>query len=179
VSFWWGAGNIDVDPLFARAGYWDDAGTPENTWDDFWVDGDYHLRSSAGRWDGLLGEWVFDDVTSRCIDAGSPGFGLGDEFGEASNVRINMGAYGGTAEASRTPAGWGILSDMSNDGFVGLEDFGMFGSEWGLIGEGGFEAAHLRAGADGPPWGGDLNRDGVVGLGDVLLLAEEWMAGVE
>ena len=46
-----GVGNISADPLFARAGYWDPNGTPNNPKDDFWVEGDYHLKSKTGRWD--------------------------------------------------------------------------------------------------------------------------------
>jgi predicted outer membrane repeat protein len=35
------------DPLFVTDGYWDDNGTPGDGNDDFWVNGDYHLRSSS------------------------------------------------------------------------------------------------------------------------------------
>ena len=35
--------NIDADPLFAALGTWDDADTPDDTTDDAWMDGDYHL----------------------------------------------------------------------------------------------------------------------------------------
>ncbi|HUW20927.1 MAG TPA: right-handed parallel beta-helix repeat-containing protein, partial [Sedimentisphaerales bacterium] len=54
---WEGAGNIDADPCFVDAGYWDQNGTPGDANDDFWVDGDYHLRP-----------------TSPCINAGDPNF---------------------------------------------------------------------------------------------------------
>jgi len=43
-TLYWGAGIIDTDPLIVKFGYWDDNGTPSNPWDDFWVDGDYHLK---------------------------------------------------------------------------------------------------------------------------------------
>ena len=81
---WEGNGNIDVDPLFADS---------ENR--------DYHLKSQAGRWDPISKSWVIDKSTSPCIDAGDPESSIGDE--PASNGdRINMGAYGGTREASKS-----------------------------------------------------------------------------
>jgi hypothetical protein len=59
------------------------------------------LKSEAGRWNPNTKTWVVDDVTSPCIDAGDPNIPVGDEpF--PNGVRINMGAYGGTAEASKS-----------------------------------------------------------------------------
>jgi predicted outer membrane repeat protein len=55
---WPGEGNIDIDPCFVDPGYWDPNGTPEDPNDDFWVDGDYHLKSQAGRWDTNEGRWT-------------------------------------------------------------------------------------------------------------------------
>jgi hypothetical protein len=97
----WGEGNIDADPCFACVGYWDPNGTNRNPWDDFWVDSDYHLKSQAGRWDPNRGSWVKDDVTSSCIDAGDPNSDYSGELWP-NGGRINMGAYGGTAEASKS-----------------------------------------------------------------------------
>jgi hypothetical protein len=37
-------GNIRQDPLFVDPGYWDDNGTPSFPYDDFLVDGDYHIQ---------------------------------------------------------------------------------------------------------------------------------------
>ncbi len=82
---WEGQGNIDVDPLFAD---------PAN--------GDYHLKSQTGRWDPAGESWVPDDATSPCIDAGDPATSVGAEP-EPNGGRINMGAYGGTAQASKSP----------------------------------------------------------------------------
>jgi predicted outer membrane repeat protein len=88
-----------ADPLFVNPGYWDPNGTPDDTIDDFWIDGDYHLKSQAGRWDTASEGWIVDDVTSPCIDAGGPNMPVGDEP-MPNGGRINMGAYGGTEQAS-------------------------------------------------------------------------------
>jgi hypothetical protein len=103
---WPGEGNIDVDPLFVNHGYWvdvNDANVIVEAVDlnAVWIDGDYHLKSQTGRWDLNSQSWVIDDVTSFCIDAGDPNSPIGDEP-EPNGGRINMGAYGGTAEASKS-----------------------------------------------------------------------------
>ncbi|MDI6450098.1 right-handed parallel beta-helix repeat-containing protein [Anaerobaca lacustris] len=92
-------GNIDQDPAFAMPGYWDPNGTPDDFSDDIFVEGDYHLKSQAGRWNPNSESWVADDVTSPCIDAGDPNSPIGHEPFPNGGI-INMGAYGGTAEAS-------------------------------------------------------------------------------
>jgi len=94
----WGAGNLDVDPCFADAGYWD----PN---DDSLLKGDYHLKSLTGRWDPIAEAWAEDDGTSPCIDAGNPATPFEQEPSPHGN-RINMGAYGGTSEASKSDATW-------------------------------------------------------------------------
>jgi len=47
--------------------------------------------------------WVYDTVTSPCIDDGNPGSTLGEESNQSNNIHINMGAYGGAAQASIPP----------------------------------------------------------------------------
>jgi len=138
---WLGQGNISVDPCFAQAGYWDNNGTPDEPWDDFWVEGgDYHLKSQTGRWDptgnsnSAGGTWVNDDVTSPCIDAGDPASPIGYEpF--PSGGRINMGAYGGTAEASKSYFGKPVCEtivagDINGDCKVDFTDFAIMASHW-------------------------------------------------
>jgi len=161
-------GNIEEDPCFVEPGYWNLNGTPENANDDFWVDGDYHLKSEGWRWDeGYNPPWRYDDVTGRCIDSGNPGSPLGDEpvtlavdplnqFGR--NLRINMGAYGGTDEASMPPYDWALRADLTNDGVVDFEDFA------------GQESSRLES-----EQRGDLNRNGAIDMSDVALLTEEWL----
>jgi hypothetical protein len=104
---WEGQGNIDEDPLFANPGYWADVNDPNIVVDEpdfsntIWVDGDYHLKSQSGRWDPVSQIWLIDDLTSPCIDAGDPNSPVGNEP-EPNGGRINMGAYGGTTEASKS-----------------------------------------------------------------------------
>lgn len=91
-------GNFYADPLFVDA-----------------ANGDYHLKSEGWRWNESGESWTWDEVTSPCIDAGDPCSPLGDEPMSISrdpnnlfglNQRINMGAYGGTPQASMPPLGW-------------------------------------------------------------------------
>ena len=130
----WGAGNIDCDPCFANLGYWDPNGTPEDANDDYWIIGDYHLKSQGGRWDPNDGRWTIDDVTSPCIDAGDPMTPIGlESFPNAG--RINMGAYGGTAEASKSyfgdpPCETIVAGDVNGDCKVNFLDFGIMAIHW-------------------------------------------------
>ena len=96
-----GEGNIEVDPDFVREGYWTQP-SPRNPNSSVWIEGDYHLKSEAGRWDPNSQSWVLDNVTSPCIDAGDPNMPVGDEP-DPNGGRINISAYGGTAEASKSP----------------------------------------------------------------------------
>ena len=131
---WPGDGNYDADPCFAQGGYWDPNGTPEDSSDDFWVHGDYHLKSQAGRYDPDDGRWTMDDVTSPCIDAGDPMSPIGLEpF--PNGGRINMGAYGGTAEASKSYFGEPVCEtivagDINGDCEVNFLDFQFMALHW-------------------------------------------------
>jgi hypothetical protein len=82
-----GQGNIDSEPLFVSPG-----------------GGDYHLQSTLGSYRSWSGRWVDDSGYSPCIDAGDPQDPVGAEPLTNGN-RINMGAYGGTAEASKGDEG--------------------------------------------------------------------------
>ena len=81
-----GEGNITTDPLFV------------DTDND-----DYHIRSERGRYWPEHDIWVLDKVTSPCVDGGDPDT---DTLNEPMphGGRINIGAYGGTMEASLSPS---------------------------------------------------------------------------
>lgn len=81
----YGTGCIAKDPCFADA-----------------ASGDFHLKSAAGRWNGAT--WVKDTMTSPCIDAGEASAAYANEPSPNGN-RANMGAYGNTAEASKSTSG--------------------------------------------------------------------------
>ena len=130
----WGESNISGDPYFANPGDWDSNGTPDSLSDDYWIDGDYHLKSQAGRWDPNSQSWVRDDVTSPCIDAGDPNSLVGDEP-QPNGGRVNVGAYGGTAEASKSSFGGSacetqIPGDINGDCRVDAEDLAMLARNW-------------------------------------------------
>ncbi|MHC4715318.1 MAG: chitobiase/beta-hexosaminidase C-terminal domain-containing protein, partial [Planctomycetota bacterium] len=102
----WNTGNQNVDPAFAALGSWDDNGTPTNYLDDEWIGGDCHLKSEVGRWDptagGGAGGWVTDSLFSPVIDQGNPASVYSNEP-TPNGARINMGAYGNTPYASKSP----------------------------------------------------------------------------
>ena len=104
---WPGLGNIDADPLFARRGRWmlaNDSGgaTDPDALEASWTDGDYHLRSAVGHWNPETQSWQRDPTSSPCIDGGDPDAPVGEEPAP-NGARVNMGAYGDTAEASKSP----------------------------------------------------------------------------
>jgi len=139
VTLVWGDGNIDIDPCFASPGYWGDANDPNiivepNDPNAVWINGDYHLQSQAGRWDAGSQSWVQDDVTSPCIDAGDMGSPIGLEPFPNGGV-INMGAYGGTAQASKSYFGEPVCEtivagDINGDCKVNFLDFRLMSLHW-------------------------------------------------
>jgi hypothetical protein len=157
----WGLGNINTDPCFVQLGYW----VGEEL-----VEGNYHLQSNGWRLSKDGSDWTYDDVTSRCIDAGNPGSALGNELltvlaedqnsERGANLRINIGAFGGTSQASMAPDGWALLADLSNDGIVDYVDLAGQVEDW-------LTSANEQA--------GDLNRDGVVNMKDFAVLAKDWL----
>jgi len=167
---WGGVGNMGQDPVFAREP--DDAGdgwgvgsrnefgellSPAED-DDF---GDLHLCSEAGRWDRNSEKWVRDDLTSPCIDSGCPASCVGEEpwpHGE----RINMGAYGGTAQASLSLSCSGNVADLNDDDSVSFQDFARLAAKWNM------------RGLSCPE---DLDSNTMVDLKDVRIFCDNWLAG--
>ena len=142
----WGDGNIDADPLFAD---------PDNE--------DYHLKSQAKRWDVNSRSWVQDGVTSPCIDAGDPNSDWTAELWPHGK-RINMGAYGGTAQASMSQCDQeGNPADFNNDDTIDMKDFVILAAEWTT------DEALLAE---------DINRDGHVNFPDFAEFTDNWLSGI-
>jgi len=113
----WGQGNIDTDPQFVD---------PSNN--------DYHLKSQGGRWDAVGESWIKDDITSLCIDAGDPTSPIGRETFPSGGI-VNMGAYGGTAKASKSYFGEPVCEtivagDINGDCKVDFADFQLMARHW-------------------------------------------------
>lgn len=112
-----GMGNIGDNPLLADP-----------------LRGDFHLRSQSGRFmvfkDGFgpAEEYgVLDEQTSPCIDAGDPRIDFSAEPAP-NGRRINMGAYGGTSQASASL--WKMSSDGNRDLVVDMRDLKLIISHW-------------------------------------------------
>jgi hypothetical protein len=139
----WGQGNMDSDPCFALF-------TPNgdsNVWD-------FHLQSAYGRWNQNSQIWVTDSNTSLCIDAGDSN---SDWMAEPwpNGKRINMGAYGGTSQASKN----GNLADFNVDNLVNFVDFAQIANRW-LV-----EQMCIE----------DLTNDGKINFADIAVFAENWL----
>ncbi len=74
-------------------------------------------------------KWIIDKYDSPCIDAGDPSC---DYTGEPvpNGCRINMGAFGGTAQASKSGELITNIADINKDGRVDLLDFGIMCENW-------------------------------------------------
>jgi len=105
----WEPGNIDIDPNFVDPGYWDDANTPADPNDDFFVTGNYHLLPISG-----------------CIDAGDnlsvPPESTTDIDGEERifDDTVDMGADEVVTN----------LADFNTDGIVDYLDIEVITNEW-------------------------------------------------
>jgi hypothetical protein len=141
---WTGTGNIDIDPCFANPG-----------------SSDYHLQSEAGRWEPSSQSWVMDGVTSPCIDAGDPNSDCTAELWPHGK-RINMGAYGGTPQASMSLSTTGNIANLNNDpcDIINFNDLALFVGKWL------YEEVLLPE---------DLDRNGVINFFDYAIFAEQWL----
>jgi hypothetical protein len=123
-----------------------------------WIDGDYHLKSEAGRWDANSQTWIKDDVNSPCIDAGDPN---SDWRGELwpHGERMNMGIYGGAPEASLSLSDAGNAADLNLDGQLCNRDIKLLTDKWLC------EILLLPE---------DLSRDGIVNFTDFAIFARDF-----
>ncbi|MBP7053892.1 MAG: right-handed parallel beta-helix repeat-containing protein [Phycisphaerae bacterium] len=141
-------GLLDVDPCFVRTGSWEgeisgyygiytQTRTGESASITLYavgstlVEGDYHLMSEGWRWssrEARGSHWYYDPWTSPAIDAGDPADSLREELERVPedpegrwgfNHAIDLGAYGGTTQASLAPP----EGDAPGVGAVDLKDF--------------------------------------------------------
>jgi len=154
-----GTGCFEADPQFIEPGYWDSNDTPGEIEDDYWVLGDFHIKSQVGRWDPVSQRWETDATDSPCIDTGDPNSDWTAELW-SHGKRINVGAYGGTPQASMSHSTLGNVADFNCDGSVNAEDLLMFAERWTS------DALLLKE---------DITRNGLTNFPDFAIFAENWL----
>lgn len=166
---------IDLSDFTAFANYWDNKSVYLETqfWEwlshpyltvDFDRSGKVDMVDFAILMDNYLddyslGQWIVDSVTSSCIDAGNPNSDWMSELW-SHGKRINMGAYGGTSEASMSLSSAGNKADFNNDGFVNAEDLDLLIKIW-LV--------------DDLLLAENINRTGLVNFSDWAEFAGQWL----
>ncbi len=135
-AVWPGEGNINKDPMFVNPILW-----PY----------DFHLRSGPDEWN-----------TSPSINAGDP-FADYSEEPAPNGGRINIGAYGGTVEATSSDILRPVPSDADGDLEVNLVDFAILADNWGLEGE---NIKNKKADAD---------NNNIVDARDLSILNKFWL----
>jgi len=108
-----GVGEMNTNPVFASI-----------------VNNDYHLKSEYGRWDVSVEKWIYDEMSSPCIDAGDSSDMSWQSELWPHGKRINMGAYGGTGQSSMSANQVGSIADIDHDGEVGLLDIVLMAKDW-------------------------------------------------
>jgi hypothetical protein len=78
--------------------------------------------------------------------------------------QINMGAYGGTPQASMSDDPVGNVADLNHDDAVDLIDWSLWSQNW-------LEKKVLLD--------SDFDRDGDVDPNDMFIFMDNWLAGVE
>ena len=124
----------------------DNSGTVD--WMDMKLFAQYFLATNQK--DG----WITDSNTSLCIDSGDPNSDWSIEPWP-NGKRINMGAYGGTFQASKN----GNPADFNIDHLVNFVDFAQMANQW-LTEQMGIE---------------DLIKDGKIDFADIAVFAENWL----
>jgi hypothetical protein len=107
-------------------------------------EGNFHLNSLVGRWQD--GRWTVDSEQSPVIDLGNPSLGSGNEL-MPNGYRRNLGAYGGTPQASKSLTNRWVTALSANDGGVLKGSNVML--RWAAGGVSGHETATIAYSADG------------------------------
>jgi hypothetical protein len=134
----WGDGNIDLDPNFVDPGCWDDANTPSDPNDDFFVTGNYHIPPNSPCVDSGDNsslppvstldiddeERIFNDI----VDIGA------DEV-VTNPVDLNNDGIVDYLELVVLTTEWlqsgsELQSDLYDDDFIDFVDYALFAEQW-------------------------------------------------
>ena len=134
----WQSGNIDAEPNFVDLGYWNDANTPLNPNDDFYVIGNYHLLPASvcinkGDNNSVPVQSVNDIDSEQRVFDGTVDMGA-DEF--VTNIAdFNMDWIVDFADLFVYSQYWlcdveDLPADFVDDGFINFADFAVFAENW-------------------------------------------------
>jgi hypothetical protein len=124
----WGSGNTDGDPCSAEPGYWDANGTPSDSNDDFWVDGDFRLRSEslcidAGDNNSVPADTADVDSDGNTIEA--------LPFDLDGHYRISDGDCDGNSTVDMGAYEYGVFGDLDCTLDIDFNDLAIFAFAWG------------------------------------------------
>ena len=110
----------------------------------------------------LQDAWVQDTTPSQGIGAANPAWPARDPNG--AGTRLNLGAYGNTAQASQAPDNWSLVGDLTNDGIVNALDETAFTQH---------QSNSLTPAAYLGALPGDLDQDGDMDAEDLQILQSQ------
>jgi hypothetical protein len=137
---WSGTGNVVSDPSLVHYGHWDDGGTPNDSADDDWVDGNYRLLGGSASIDAgnpsqplVAGETDLDGhprVLCNRVDMGAYERGIGDAncngYIDAADFRAWKLCMTGPSASYSSPDCKSL--DFDADGTISLLDYAGFQS---------------------------------------------------
>jgi hypothetical protein len=131
-------GNISVDPNFVRLGFWDDANTPADTNDDFFVAGNYHIPPisacvNAGD-NNSLPPFIDTDIDGDArVFEGVVDIGADEAF--KNPLDLNVDGIVDFAELKVVTDFWlqqgsGMPGDFYPDDFIDFADLSILAGDW-------------------------------------------------
>ena len=157
-------GRVDLHDFYRLSRRWGNAaaGGPEDFNGDGFVDiGDLLFLSGQFLTAGNdVGRWRFDAVDSIAIDAGNVATDWHAEL-FPHGKRVNLGAYGGTIQASFSQSTAGNRADANRNGVVDMQDLAAVIQQWMT--------------RPAVPLATDLDHDSRVNLMDFFWLSSNWL----
>jgi parallel beta-helix repeat protein len=178
-QFRYSGSNINIDPEFIDDGYWDDNGTPSYDMDDIWYEGDYHLNTGSVSIDAGINTapslpFVDLDGEVRPFDGDGDATAIADMGADeyTDTDRDGIADYGDNCYVTFNPEqqdtdidGYGNACDcdLDNNGFVGSNDYTIFGQAWWS------DASSQNWNADA-----DFDSNGFIGPNDFTIFGTRW-----